>query len=122
VAPPPPPTTLRYRPPRFKTEEGGGGDNDSGSANCVKQPREIVKDAEEEEEEEEEDSNDDSAELSEAALKEKMGLIGVCPQNYSWNRGFYPSNTCGKCDKNVNNGYRCSGGSHYVCCACVNMA
>jgi SpoVK/Ycf46/Vps4 family AAA+-type ATPase len=57
-----------------------------------------------------------------AALKEKLQKVGVCPASYAWRFGSYEGNSCGKCSKTVYNGYRCEGGSHYVCQGCVNMA
>jgi len=57
-----------------------------------------------------------------AALKEKLLKVGVCPASYAWRFGSYEGSSCDKCDKTVHNGYRCEGGSHYVCQGCVNMA
>lgn len=111
-APPPP---VRYQPPKVKP----AGEN--GGAVRTKTPLVQEQVVEEEEVEEEEEEEVEEVEHVECCVEEKLQSIGVCPASYKWNRGFY-TQSCGKCGKPVNNGYRCAGGSHYVCLLCVNSA
>ena len=84
--------------------------------------QEYEDEEEEDEEEEEEEEEEDRKEMTEAEALEKLKEIGVCPQSYQWIRGIYENQTCQKCNCPFNNGYRCAGGTHYVCISCVNSA
>ena len=96
---------------------GGGGSNSR-----VKEAPTQEQVEEEYEEEEEEEEEEDRKEMTEAEALEKLKEIGVCPQSYQWIRGIYENQTCQKCNCPFNNGYRCAGGTHYVCISCVNSA
>ena len=113
----PPILTVRTRPPRVKKTPGGGGSNSR-----VKEAPTQEQVEEEYEEEEEEEEEEDRKEMTEAEALEKLKEIGVCPQSYQWIRGIYENQTCQKCNCPFNNGYRCAGGTHYVCISCVNSA
>ena len=95
------------------------GEDDDAMGARIRQDRvKVVAPKEQEEEAEEEEEQE--TELEQEALMEKLANIGVCPANYQWNQGLYLDKSCGVCSKTVQNGWRCSGGSHYVCFACVN--
>jgi hypothetical protein len=96
------------------------GEDDDANGARIRQARIKVAPAKEQEEEEDEQEEKEEKQEDHAQLMEKLANIGVCPANYQWNRGLYVDQSCGVCAKTVHNGYRCSGGSHYVCLDCVN--
>ena len=55
------------------------------------------------------------------AILRALKSVGVCVEGFRWIPGTY-NEPCGKCGQNTGRGYRCAGGSHYVCGRCVNMA
>ena len=116
---PSPSGAPRYRPNRYKEGRGGGGDDDDQQRIRNAPTIEITEVKEEEEEEEEKEEEEDMVEMSDKLLKEKMDKIGICPQSYKWLPG---RGTCMNCQQQFINGYRCAGGSHYVCKKCVNKA
>ena len=67
-------------------------------------------------------SKEDAKETKQINALDALAKIGVCPQSYEWQRGYYENDICGKCKRNVCNGYRCAGGTHYVCMGCVNQS
>ena len=109
---PSPSGAPRYRPNRYKEGRGGGGDDDDQQRIRNAPTIEITEVKEEEEEEEEKEEEEDMVEMSDKLLKEKMDKIGICPQSYKWLPG---RGTCMNCQQQFINGYRCAGGSHYVC-------
>jgi hypothetical protein len=55
------------------------------------------------------------------AVQRKLLQIGVCPQKYRWRRITNCRHLpCQRCHKIFTSGYRCAGGTHYVCDECVN--
>jgi hypothetical protein len=83
---------------------------------------------EEEEEEKEETLKEEAAstkkkKLSRAALLKRLNAIGRCEQDFAWDTGQLVSasgSSCGNCGKPVVKGYRCKGGTHYVCEKCAH--
>jgi hypothetical protein len=68
------------------------------------------------------DTKSASKELKQLDVMGALAKVGLCPQSYEWQGGFYETATCGKCKGGVFNGYRCAGGTHYVCMSCINSA
>jgi hypothetical protein len=119
MRPPPPPMDTKRTKPGLRTrgQRIRGEDDDVMGARIRKERVKIAPPKEEEKEEEEEE--EEETEQTNEQMMQKLANIGVCPANFQWNRGLY-NDSCGVCSKPCNNGYRCSGGSHYVCLACVN--
>ena len=63
-----------------------------------------------------------SNEISEEQMLEGLDDIGTCPDSYSWVRGRYASDLCGVCKCACYDGFRCTGGTHFVCADCVLKA
>merc|ERR1712046_351827 len=61
----------------------------------------------------------ENEELDEKAIQEALEAIGKGSAGYNWN-DYNGDNVCDVCQKNFSSGYRCGGGSHYVCFHCVN--
>eukprot|EP00942_MAST-04A_sp_MAST-4A-sp1_P009961 g9961.t1 len=53
-------------------------------------------------------------------LASRLREIGLCPQSFKWRHISNAHTQCQKCGKSFSSGYRCEGGSHYVCEDCVN--
>merc|ERR1712166_469788 len=70
----------------------------------------------------EEDADDDvtdDEEIGEETIMERLATRGKCPQQFEWNEHNHKNGTCGLCQKTFWQGYRCNGGGHYVCFACI---
>lgn len=49
--------------------------------------------------------------------------LGLCPANFEWfelNITDPPNESCGICGYRLADGYRCGGGTHYVCMGCID--
>ena len=112
----------RQRPQKIRTEPTGD-DGGSGRRERTRKSQERKAPAKEKEEEQEQDAvEEDKVEgISEKELA-SLAVVGKCPQQYDWTRGYYPDKACGKCGNLVSNGFNCKVGSHYVCLGCVNQA
>ena len=123
-AAPPPPVKTRSRPRQPKAEDTPC---DPHVVFEVKEAK-TEDDAGESESDQDEDHGDPDEKQSgehkdtgavQGELMERLAAAGVCPQNYTWNRGYF-MNACGKCKGVVGNGFKCGGGTHFVCAACVD--
>jgi len=61
--------------------------------------------------------------LEEMDTREALEHLGVCPANFEWfeiDMCNPPNENCGICHYLLQDGYRCGGGTHFVCMGCVN--
>jgi hypothetical protein len=61
--------------------------------------------------------------LTRVKLLKKLGEIGRCSMNFAWGTTRlmqYPEEACGHCSAACARGYRCCGGTHYICRRCVS--
>jgi len=52
-----------------------------------------------------------------------LDALGVCPANFEWfeiNLQDPPDENCGICLYKLSEGYRCGGGTHFVCMNCIS--
>jgi len=52
-----------------------------------------------------------------------LECLGVCPANFEWfelNLADPPDENCGICHYRLSDGYRCGGGTHFVCMGCID--
>ena len=75
-------------------------------------------DEEEEVESEEDIDVDAELELNEEVL-ERLAEIGKCTAGYDWNQESNCGSPCGTCGKPFVQGFRCGGGTHFVCNECI---
>ena len=69
-------------------------------------------------------SSDESGdEAGDGDEQSKLRAIGLCPQGFNWSRIFQllPTGTCGLCAASFAHGWRCEGGTHYVCATCLQQ-
>ena len=64
-------------------------------------------------------ADDVENEVSEEQLLETLDDMGMCPESYSWIRGRYPNDLCNSCKCSCYDGFRCAGGTHFVCADCI---
>jgi len=61
--------------------------------------------------------------VEEMSTLEALDCLGVCPANFEWfelNVQDPPDENCGICAYKLADGYRCGGGTHYVCMGCIS--
>jgi SpoVK/Ycf46/Vps4 family AAA+-type ATPase len=61
--------------------------------------------------------------LEEVSTLDALDALGVCPANFEWfeiNIADPPSENCGICHYRLQDGYRCGGGTHFVCMCCID--
>ena len=72
----------------------------------------------EEVESEEDIDVDAELEMNEEVL-ERLAEIGKCTAGYDWNQESNCGSPCGTCGRPFVQGFRCGGGTHFVCNECV---
>jgi len=61
--------------------------------------------------------------VEEMSTLDALDQLGVCPANFEWfelNVADPPNENCGICNYKLSDGYRCGGGTHYVCMGCIS--
>ncbi|CAE7223281.1 spoVK [Symbiodinium microadriaticum] len=61
--------------------------------------------------------------VEEMSTLDALDCLGVCPANFEWfelNVANPPDENCGICQYRLSDGYRCGGGTHYVCMGCID--
>ncbi|CAJ1421534.1 unnamed protein product [Effrenium voratum] len=61
--------------------------------------------------------------VEEMSTLDALECLGVCPANFEWfelNVADPPDSNCGICGYRLADGYRCGGGTHYVCMGCID--
>lgn len=61
--------------------------------------------------------------VAEMSTLEALDGLGLCPANFEWlelNVADPPNENCGICGYRLSDGYRCAGGTHYVCMGCIS--
>merc|ERR1711869_25860 len=54
---------------------------------------------------------------------EALECLGLCPAQFEWfeiNIQDPPDANCGICAYKLSDGYRCGGGTHFVCLGCID--
>ena len=61
--------------------------------------------------------------VEEMSTLDALECLGLCPANFEWfelNVANPPDENCGICHYKLADGYRCGGGTHYVCMGCID--
>ncbi|CAK9028484.1 ESX-1 secretion system protein EccA1 (ESX conserved component A1) (Type VII secretion system protein EccA1) (T7SS protein EccA1) [Durusdinium trenchii] len=61
--------------------------------------------------------------VEEMSTLDALDCLGLCPANFEWfelNVANPPDENCGICHYKLADGYRCGGGTHYVCMGCID--
>jgi len=107
---------------------GGGGpapqEGRTGAAAKTRaQAREKPKEKPREVEEEAIPVQEGEKVVEEMSTLEALDQLGLCPANFEWieiNVVDPPDENCGICGYRLSDGYRCGGGTHFVCMGCIS--
>jgi len=61
--------------------------------------------------------------IEEVSTQDALDHLGLCPANFEWfevNVASPPDENCGICNYKLSDGYRCGGGTHFVCMGCID--
>eukprot|EP00931_Biecheleriopsis_adriatica_P119606 TRINITY_DN9482_c0_g1_i1.p1 TRINITY_DN9482_c0_g1~~TRINITY_DN9482_c0_g1_i1.p1 ORF type:complete len:1700 (-),score=447.62 TRINITY_DN9482_c0_g1_i1:54-5153(-) len=61
--------------------------------------------------------------VEEMSTIDALSCLGVCPANFEWfeiDIMNVPDELCGICAYRLSDGYRCGGGTHFVCMGCID--
>eukprot|EP00927_Polykrikos_kofoidii_P040267 TRINITY_DN34456_c0_g1_i1.p1 TRINITY_DN34456_c0_g1~~TRINITY_DN34456_c0_g1_i1.p1 ORF type:complete len:1702 (-),score=292.40 TRINITY_DN34456_c0_g1_i1:339-5444(-) len=61
--------------------------------------------------------------IEEVSTVDALDRLGLCPANFEWfelNPANPPPEDCGICGYRLADGYRCGGGTHFVCMGCID--
>eukprot|EP00929_Paragymnodinium_shiwhaense_P084266 TRINITY_DN45038_c0_g1_i1.p1 TRINITY_DN45038_c0_g1~~TRINITY_DN45038_c0_g1_i1.p1 ORF type:complete len:1715 (-),score=390.58 TRINITY_DN45038_c0_g1_i1:162-5306(-) len=61
--------------------------------------------------------------LEDISTADALDHLGLCPANFEWfeiNVADPPDEMCGICAYKLSDGYRCGGGTHFVCMGCID--
>lgn len=61
--------------------------------------------------------------VEEMSTLDALDQLGLCPANFEWfelSIADPPNENCGLCHYRLDGGYRCGGGTHYVCMSCID--
>merc|ERR1712039_66461 len=103
--------------------EGGGDDRGKAIAKAVAKSKERQKDRPREIEEERVEIKAGEKVLEDMSTLDALSCLGVCPANFEWfelNISDPPNENCGICGYKLSDGYRCGGGTHFVCMSCID--
>eukprot|EP00928_Gymnodinium_smaydae_P088713 TRINITY_DN72776_c0_g1_i1.p1 TRINITY_DN72776_c0_g1~~TRINITY_DN72776_c0_g1_i1.p1 ORF type:complete len:1670 (+),score=274.26 TRINITY_DN72776_c0_g1_i1:66-5075(+) len=114
----------------YEEDDGGGGiapsggpDRERAVARAVARAKEKEKDKPREIEEEKVEIKEGEKVVEEMSTLDALSCLGLCPANFEWyelNITDPPNENCGICNYRLSDGYRCGGGTHYVCMGCID--
>jgi len=83
----------------------------------LEKEREVVK------EEEQLPQQEGERVVEEMSTRDALEQLGLCPADFEWfevNVANPPDENCGICGYKLSDGYRCGGGTHFVCMGCIH--
>jgi len=113
-------------------DEGGIGDTPSGPttegrskavAKALARSKEKEKPQETPKEEEALPQQEGERVVETVSTRDALDALGLCPANFEWlelDIMNLPEANCGICAYKLSDGYRCGGGTHFVCMGCVD--
>jgi len=92
-------------------------------AKVLARSKEREKQREAEKEEEQMPMQEGEKVIEEMSTQEALDCLGNCPANFEWfevSTTNPPDANCGICLYKLADGYRCGGGTHFVCMGCID--
>lgn len=104
-------------------DSGPSADRVKAVAKAVAKGKNRERPKEEVKEEEKLPQQEGEKVVEEMSTLDALECLGLCPANFEWfelNVANPPAENCGICNYRLADGYRCGGGTHYVCMGCID--
>jgi len=101
----------------------GPSQNERGKAIAKQLAKSKEKEKETPKEEEELPQQEGERVIEEVSTKDALEHLGLCPASFEWyeiSPANPPEANCGICHYKLSDGYRCGGGTHFVCMGCID--